>query len=150
MKISWRVFTLIAYVPIVFFVSSYSFYVFAPMSRWVEYDRVEPIKNVFEVGEKIRFNSFRNVHHRSDLLFTDRLLCENNKGEYEPQELFSTGKNDVLPTKGIDVVNWPYGDPVYFETKCFCEHTVTLLLPFGIRKSQSLVGPVFEVKYKEG
>jgi hypothetical protein len=50
---------------------NYTYYQVMPITHWVNYETVKPLKQVVKVGQPLEFVSIKDTHRRCDLTFND-------------------------------------------------------------------------------
>jgi hypothetical protein len=58
---------------------NYTYYQVMPITHWVNYETVKPLKQVVKVGQPLEFVSVKDTHRRCDLTFNDILYCRNGQ-----------------------------------------------------------------------
>ena len=123
-----------------------SFYFFAPMSLWAEYYSINPVSDEFVVGDQPYFISEREIFRESTLEFNDVIFCrEDDELDFNSYAYFVSGRAGIPPTNGRSKMLWPYDHSLNQAGSCYMHSTITLDLPFGVHKRQTIVGPIFKV-----
>lgn len=119
---------------------------FMPASHWLEYESVTPEKEVFEVGEELRFVSNRVVHRKVNLEFDDVLYCADNS--YDRDRFMESYQSSTVayPTNGLEEAHWNLNRHVGYATDCYLRSNITLKLPWGVKKHIVINGPRFDVR----
>lgn len=143
---------------VIFSVAKITFYTLMPYSFWFEYDAIKPVKSEYIAGEQLLFDSVRVVKRDGiNIQWIDVLMC-NIIGDYE--EEFTRFSSDVsfrnntpktpkqnMNKSGMEVAQWRYTQtkPTPPRT-CYIDSTITVLHPFGITDSQSIISENFLIK----
>ena len=60
-----------------------TFYSFTPLTHWIEYHSVEPVRDSFGAHERLKFVSHTDLHRNVNLTFSDALFCRDSVGDLE-------------------------------------------------------------------
>jgi hypothetical protein len=116
------------------------YFLFMPMSHWVEYHDVYPIEDTVQVRETILFTSHVSRHRKTDLFYNDIMFCKKEGAlVYTKFSHMSTQHLAAAPMKNLKVV-WPYNPGVPHTGECYLESNIRLELPMGHMKSVSING----------
>jgi hypothetical protein len=121
------------------------FYWYLPGSFWTHYYSVEPTKDVFEKGEILSFKSSLVVRHKSPISWNDVLKCSYNNDEFiRVSSYSSSGHNNEILEK---TVVWQYlAFTPQKKSTCYLVSHITVNLPFGIHKTQTINGRLFTIQ----
>jgi len=121
-----------------------AFYMFMPMTFWIEYKSVEPMSD-FKVGELPKFVSIVETYRDSNVMFSDVLFCKfTGEEEFDYYVEYKSGSFGKKP-EGIETNQWTFHPAVPLAGECYCRSSIILQLPFGINRVQKIRGKVFEV-----
>ena len=124
---------------------NYTYYQVMPIEHWVEYETVKPLKPVVKVGQPIEFVSIKDTHRRCDLTFNDILYCKNGDPEsYRYYASQDSGHINCMSEVG-QALQWRFRHRVMEPTECYLQSNITVHLPWGIKKHQTLQGEIFKV-----
>jgi hypothetical protein len=106
--------------------------------HWVEYETVKPLKPVVKVGQPLEFVSIKDTHRGCDLTFNDILYCKNGSPEtYRYYASQDSGHINCMSEAG-QALQWRFRHRVTEPTECYLQSNITLHLPWGIKKHQTL------------
>ena len=118
-----------------------------PATYWFKYEKVEPSKEVFAEGEQLFFRSYADFRRGGHVRWNDVLRCDTGHG-FGFFSFYNSEAN-MSPNGGVpeNPTPWPFraSTPVP-PAECYLESNVTLDLPFGITKTQKIIGPTFEIQ----
>lgn len=118
----------------------------SPMTRWVEYVSVEPLKTQYRGGDYVDFVSIRNVYRTSSIAWNDVLNCDYGNG-FEFTQSYNSDSTAVLPPlENPETVIWRYCAPLpNSNATCYLQSNITLRLESGVTKLQVVRSHVFNV-----
>jgi hypothetical protein len=138
---------------VAFMIGGYWFYLITfPASHWFEYTDVEPAQSSFVIGEELRFVSHSAVYREVDMTWHDILRCRFNDERFLDYGQYSEYKSSAtaLPAREIksNPSAWTYSARIpTTPAVCVLDTTVTVDLPFHIKKTQKLQGQPFKFIY---
>lgn len=127
----------------------YAFYRAMPMSGWVDYKYVTPVKTEFKVGEDLKFISFAEINHSPTIEWNDILYCIDSETNKLERYSSFTSKTEAAKNRTVasDAPTWKYGGEVpKSPASCCLDTQVKLFLPYDIEKVQTLKGELFKIK----
>jgi hypothetical protein len=124
---------------------NYTYYQVMPITHWVNYETVKPLKQVVKVGQPLEFVSKKDTHRRCDLTFNDILYCRNGQPDnYRYYASQDSGHINCMSEAG-QALQWRFRHRVTEPTECYLQSNITLHLPWGIKKHQTIEGDIFRV-----
>ena len=135
------------------FFSTFEFlYYKATPAKWnVEYHGVIPQKSVFHKDELPSFLSDRTIKHTTSLSYNDTLFCdvyENKKFGVVGSIFFS--ENRLVEKHERDQYPWTMTVDIPEKAEnCYLRSQITDNRPYGITKTQEVVGRTFRVNGSE-
>ena len=111
-----------------------------PSTYWIEYEKVIPTKDTFQIGEKLQFVSVSEVYRPTEVRWNDVLRCDFGQGfghfsDYQSSSL--VGVRELSTTSP-----WTYNGVIPNEpTSCFLESHI-----FAGRGEQTIIGNVFKIQ----
>ncbi len=133
---------------IVFFSTlEFAYYKATPNTWNVRYYAVIPQKSIFDKDEMLSFISDREVYHETNLTFNDTLFCD----VYEDRKFGVVGSpvfahNRLVGVNGRESVPWKMNAEVPKKAEqCYLRSQITDNRPYGITKTQEVVGRTFRV-----
>ena len=157
MTLNEKALSVVAYfiaIVLVIFTGLYVYYRFMPIDHWITYHSVRPIKNEFDVNEKLRFISHTDLHKDSILTFNDIIYCLNDAGKFERYDSQNTKRlHTEVGDKRFDRYTiWPFSPGVAHDAICYLESNINLHLPLhvdrSIRYDGRLEGHLFRIAAK--
>lgn len=130
----------------VFTAGEYVYFRIMPMSHWVEYKVVKPIKTQFSYDESLVFNSIYKVNKEANIYYTDTLRCniEDQFGFFSQATAQGIG---IAAQKELKDVDWTFqAEKPLPPRTCYLDTVIEVHLPYGIKKHQRIIGDNFEIK----
>lgn len=128
--------------PVIAVVSQILFYLAAPSSFWFEYYSVEPLSRELSSQSSLRFESTFIVNRTSDFSWNDILQCEHKDGIIEYFSNYNSAR--INSEAGERTTQWVYhGVLPTPPRKCMLESNITVHLPYGIEKHQTIHSSFF-------
>ena len=122
----------------------YSFLLISPSSLWFEYYSIEP--ETATVGQQIRLKSTYQINRKVDMGWNDVLYCKNGApNSYIFHSSSDTLANNLPPTDGKTTIIWKYPHVPETPTECYMVSTISIYLPWGIKKTKQIIGDKFNV-----
>ena len=119
-------------------------YKFAPNSFWFEYHLIQPAQDEFPMDEHPTFISTSEVNQAVFMEWNDILRCDLKDGK--GYRFFSsyTSENSRVEKKEMSSSAWTYGSDIpTVEATCYLESNISITLPFGIKRTQKIIGKKF-------
>lgn len=94
---------------------------YMPASHWFVYHKVEPIKDEFAVGERLRFYSTRTVNKAIRFEWSDALYCDFGDGQgFGTYSIYESANSAIIVPQENFKGPWTYHAPVP-ERSAICE-----------------------------
>lgn len=116
-----------------------------PINNYLTYHSVEPVKQVFNIGEPLKFYSTREVYQDVNVEWSDALYCDIGDGlGLGTYSIYETGR--LIKQHGYFTGSWTYQAEVP-ERPSHCQlfTTIAVKLKFAT-KTQFIQSPGFEIK----
>jgi hypothetical protein len=117
-----------------------------PHTFWFNYKSVVPTQERYQVGEQLRFRSFSHIKREVAFTWTDILRCETSDGPtfYSVYESSATGQPNGGYPENPNAWNYNAQTPDS-PTVCHLQSDISIALPLGITKTQTVLGREFEI-----
>lgn len=131
---------ILAFVPLVYDVGQEKL---TPRDYWYTYNAVEPIKEVFQIGEPLVFTSSRDIRKTINVEWDDTLRCDTGTGD-RTFSIYEAGK--VLEPHFLVDGAWTYNALVpQVPAECYLISTTTAKLKYT-KKVQTLISQKFWIR----
>jgi hypothetical protein len=105
------------------------YYLHMPLSHWVEWHHIGPIRSEVKAGTKIMMTTSTTIKKEVRLSFNDILYCKDPEiGEYARYSEQNTQRAAAHPQENR-VTNWPYTPIPNYETICYINSNTTVHFP---------------------
>lgn len=131
----------------IFFTFQYLSFYFSDVTDYIEYYSVEPVKQVYAIGEDLQFKSDHKINKVSNIVWTDIIRCKTIlQTDYTYfSSYISTSK--ATPKSDRKITTWRYGSETPQEkSKCVLDSTQTVILPFNIEKQNKTLSNPFMIE----
>lgn len=121
--------------------------VFSPQSMRIDYERVEPVKDVFCLGETPTFKSYSALKRVPTYIqWNDTQLCDiDSRTDDDYMAYYNNAVTSIYATTPYDRLvpgrlRHYNNDGLKEPGTCFMQHEITILADFGLKKTQVIKG----------